>query len=161
MVSVVEGEPFVISGAGEYEIKGVSIVGVGTFHDNKRGKDRGINTIFMITIEGVTVCHCGDLGHELTDEQLELIENVDILMVPVGGFYTIDSADALKVINQIEPKVVIPMHYKLNESEIGKKLAGIDVFMHAYGKKSLEAVNKYSITKDKLPDDIELVIIES
>jgi L-ascorbate metabolism protein UlaG (beta-lactamase superfamily) len=156
----VEGEPFVIEGAGEYEVKGVRIAGVQTFHDNKQGKERGTNTLYVLEVDGVIICHCGDLGHELTVEQLEQIEDVDVLLIPVGGTYTLDGTEAVKVINQIEPKVVIPMHYKLPEAKTDLKLADLDSFLHAYGAKSVEPMSKYTVTKDKLPAEVELIVLE-
>ncbi len=157
-VEMIEGEPFVIRGAGEYEVKGVRIQGIQTFHDTKQGKDRGINTMFVMDIDGIVVCHCGDLGHELTDAQLEELPDIDVLLIPVGGIYTIDPAGASKVIAQVEPKVVIPMHYKVPGLKI--ELGTLDEFLHAYGKGSVTPVNKYSITKDKLPENEEIVVLE-
>jgi L-ascorbate metabolism protein UlaG (beta-lactamase superfamily) len=158
-IGAVEGGPFVIEGPGEYEVKGVTIHGVQTFHDAKEGKERGVNTLYTLDIDGVVVCHCGDLGHELSAAQLELIDDVDILLVPVGGTYTIDAQMAVKVINQIEPKVVIPMHYKFTDA-FKLPLATLTDFLHVYGKKDVTAVGKYSITKDKLPSEQELVVLE-
>lgn len=153
----VEGTPFVIEGAGEYEIKGVTIHGVQTFHDSKDGKERGMNVVYTIDIDGLSVCHLGDLGHELTTSQLEAIGDVDILLVPVGGTYTIDAATAVRVIAQIEPHVVIPMHYKLNDK---LPLGTLDEFLKVYGKGKIDPLPKYSISKDKLPDGEEVVVLE-
>ena len=113
-VENIDHQSFIIRGPGEYEKSGVQIVGISSFHDDEQGAQRGLNTIYVIKIEGVTVCHLGDLGqHELTAEQIEHIGSVDILMVPVGGVYTIDGKQAVVVVKQIEPKIVIPMHYKV------------------------------------------------
>jgi L-ascorbate metabolism protein UlaG (beta-lactamase superfamily) len=158
-VGVVEGSPFIIEGPGEYEVKGVTIHGMPSFHDGKEGKERGLNTIYTIDIDGVIVCHCGDLGHELSAGQLELLDSVDVLMIPIGGTYTIDAQTAVKVINQVEPKVVIPMHYKFNDS-FKLPLSPLSDFLHVYGKKDITPVGKYSTAKDKLPDEQELVILE-
>lgn len=157
-VDVIEGEPFVISGAGEYEVKGVRIQGILTYHDPKQGKERGRNTMYVIEIDGMYVLHCGDLGHELSTEQLEDMPDIDIMMVPVGGVYTIDPAVAMKVIAQVEPKVVVPMHYKIPGLKFD--LGTLDDFVHVYGKTSVTPVSKYSITKDKLPENEELVVLE-
>lgn len=154
----VEGEPFAILGAGEYEVKGIRIQGIQTFHDAKQGKERGMNTMYVIDIDGITILHCGDLGHELTSDQLEDIPDIDILMIPVGGVYTIDAAVAEKVIVQIEPKVIIPMHYKIPGLKFD--LETVDTFLHVHGKASVTPVNKYSITKEKLPDNEEIVVLE-
>ena len=113
-VSALRGTPFVVDGPGEYELKGVAISGISSFHDNKEGQERGKNTIFIIEAEEMRICHLGDLGEKkLTDNQLEEIGDIDILMIPVGGVYTIDSEEAAGIISQIEPRIVIPMHYKI------------------------------------------------
>jgi L-ascorbate metabolism protein UlaG (beta-lactamase superfamily) len=105
---------------GEYEVSGVFINGIQTFHDNTQGSERGNNTIFLLTIDGFNVLHLGDLGHELSKEQMERIGQVDVLLIPIGGKYTIDSEVASKVISSIEPGYVIPMHYQTAD------LTGVD-----------------------------------
>ncbi|MDQ3098469.1 MAG: MBL fold metallo-hydrolase [bacterium] len=153
----VEGDPFIIEGAGEYEVKGITIHGIQSFHDAKEGKERGLNLVYTIELDGVNVCHLGDLGHELTTAQLELIGDVDILLIPVGGVYTIDAAEAVKVIAQIEPHVIIPMHYKVSDSS---KLGTLEEFLKVFGKGKVEPVSKYSVSKDKLPEGEEVVVLE-
>jgi len=155
---VVEGSPFIVPGSGEYEVKGVRIQGIQTFHDSKLGKERGINTMYVIEVDGIFVLHCGDLGHELTAEQSDELPDIDIMLVPVGGVYTIDPEMAVKIIAQVEPKVVIPMHYKIPGLKFD--LGSLEEFIQVYGKKTVEPINKYTITKDKLPEDEELVVLE-
>lgn len=126
-VKAVSGSPFLISGPGEYEIKEVFIQGVPAFHDNSQGKERGQTTIYVIEAEELRVCHLGDIGQkELTSEQLEKIGEVDILMIPAGGIYTIDSKDALKIMSQIEPKIIIPMHYSLPKLTL-RQISGLQL----------------------------------
>lgn len=108
----IKGNPIVVRNPGEHSVKGVPIKGVATFHDRAQGKDRGPNTAFKITVDGVSVCHLGDLGHILEQNQLAALGRVDVLLVPVGGTYTIDPQEAAEVVKQINPVVVIPMHYK-------------------------------------------------
>ena len=108
-----KGNPFMIDALGEYSVKDVYIEGISSFHDNENGAARGLNNIYTVKSEDLTVCHLGDLGHTLTEKQIEAIGDVDILMIPIGGTYTIDSKQAEKVINQIDPKIIIPMHYKI------------------------------------------------
>src|SRR4030042_4332871 len=99
--------PFIIDGPGEYEVKGINVKGVSVFHDKKEGKERGVCTVYLIEIEGIKICHLSDLGQtKLTNEQLETLDGVDILMIPVGGIYTISGEEAVDIINQIEPKIV-------------------------------------------------------
>ena len=97
---------------GHFKVNGINIKGIKTYHDTNSGADRGENTVYTYKVDGVNVCHLGDLGHELSEEQVESIGKVDILMVPVGGLYTIDAEVAAKVVGQLDPKVVIPMHYQ-------------------------------------------------
>jgi len=117
--------PFLITGPGEYDIKGAYIKGIPAFHDNVMGKERGKITIFTIEVEGIKICHLSDIGQkELTEEQLEEIGEVNVLMVPVGGVYTVESKEAVALINQIEPQIVIPMHYQIPKLKL--KLDGVD-----------------------------------
>ncbi|OGM31189.1 hypothetical protein A2803_01800 [Candidatus Woesebacteria bacterium RIFCSPHIGHO2_01_FULL_44_21] len=111
--SLVEDARKVIAGPGEYEIDGISILGISSFHDDKKGAERGKNTIYVFEIDGFRVAHLGDLGHRLADEAVEDIGDVDILMIPVGGGYTIGPKEAAEVARAIEPKVIIPMHYQM------------------------------------------------
>lgn len=154
---VVFGNPVVVSGPGEYEISGVSIEGVSTFHDNSQGTERGINTIYHILLDGVDIVHLGDLGHVLTEEQVSGIDSTDILMIPVGGVYTIDSEEAAKVVAQLEPKIVIPMHYRIEGLKY--ELVGLEPFLKEMGAENVEPQPKLSITKDKLSEETTVVVL--
>ena len=157
----VKGEPFLIDGPGEYEVKGVYIMGISSFHDDKEGKEKGQNTIYTIEAEEIRFCHLGDLGQkQLTDEQLEKIDRVDVLMIPVGGEYTISSAEAQKIISQIEPKIVIPMHYALPKSK--EKLDGVEKFLKTMGKPSIAPVDKLTIKQSTLPKEgaMEIAVLQ-
>lgn len=103
----------VISGPGEYEVEGVSMIGFPTFHDAKKGQEMGNNTVFLFEMEGLRLAHLGDLGHMLSEDTVSALGNIDILMVPVGGQYTIDAKVAAEVVRAIDPRIVIPMHYKV------------------------------------------------
>lgn len=152
--------PFLISGPGEYEIKNVFIQGINSWHDNSRGQERGENTIYTIEAEDLKLCHLGDLGQkELTEEQLEKIAEVDILMIPVGGVFTISAKEALKIMSQIEPKIIIPMHYALPKLKI--KLDGLDKFLKLLGIKSITPENKLSIKKkDISPEEAKIIVLK-
>ena len=163
----VKGTPFVIQGTGEYEVKEVFIQGIPSFHDDKEGKDlpaqagRGQNTIYMIEAEGMRFCHLGDLGQkQLTDEQLEKIDSVDVLMIPVGGEgYTIDSSGAQRIISQIEPRIVIPMHYALPKNKI--KLDEVSKFLKTMGKNSVTPQDKFTVKASALPKDgMEIIVLQ-
>jgi len=156
----VKGSPFLIDGPGEYEIKGIFVRGILAFHDNLQGRERGEITIFTIESEGIKICHLGDLGQkELTEEQLNQIGNVDILMIPIGGIYTISAKEAQKIISQIEPKISIPMHYLIPKLKI--KLESLDKFLKMMGQKSIEPQNKFSIKKkDILAEKMKIIILK-
>ena len=159
-VRAVKGTPFLIDGPGEYEVKEVSIQGIQSFHDSSQGKERGSNTIYVMETEDIRICHLGDLGQkQLTDEQLEKIDSVDMLMIPVGGEYTIDSAQAQKIISQIEPKIVIPMHYSLPKLKI--KLDEVSKFLKTMGKNSVVPQDKFTVKSSTLPKgDMEIVVLQ-
>lgn len=153
-------EPFVISGPGEYEKRGINVIGVASFHDDKQGEERGKNTIYCATVDEINIVHLGDLGQKkLTQEQVEELSICDILMIPVGGVYTIEAKDVPDIIAQLEPKVIIPMHYKL--PGLKYDLAPLEDFLKVMGKESAEKVSKYSISRDKLPEEPEVVVLEA
>lgn len=143
-------ETFVIDSPGEYELRDIFIQGISSFHDKEKGKERGLNTIYTIEAEEIRICHMGDFGQgELTDEQLREIGEIDILMIPVGGVYTIDAKEATKVISQIEPRIVVPMHYKIPGLKI--KLDELGSFLKAIGDKGATAEEKLTMQKKNLP----------
>ncbi len=154
-VSLVGGSPFVIRGPGEYEIKGVAVIGISTFHDASEGSERGRNTAYRIEIDGVKIAHLGDVGHVLTSAQLELLDGIDILMVPVGGIYTIDAEKASQVIADIEPRIVIPMH----DSRSNPALAPVAAFLKQMNKE-VTPVPKLTVSRDKLPQEMQIVVLE-
>ena len=144
---------FVINGPGEYEVSGVLIAGVRTAHDTQGGKERGFNTAYVIHVDDVAFCHLGDLGHELTQSQIESIGSVDVLFVPVGGGETIDADTATTVISQIEPRIVIPMHYDAPQLTLDLPLQPLDKFTHALGLKEVNPVDKLTVTTTNLPPE--------
>ncbi len=159
---LVGGKPYVIAGPGEYEVKGVSVFGLQTFHDESQGEKRGINTAYRIELEEISLCHLGDLGHSLSSNQLGELNGVDILFVPTGGVYTIGPKRAVEVITQIEPKIVVPMHYRAPEqkdNETFAQLSGVDEFLKEIG----EEVNpqpKLIVSRDQLPAEREVLVLE-
>jgi len=158
-VKAIKGTPFLIDGPGEYEVKEVFIKGIPSFHDDKEGKEKGTNTIYTIEAEGMRFCHLGDLGQkQLTDEQLEKIDSVDVLMIPVGGEYTIDSAQAQKIIAEIEPKIIIPMHYGL--PKLKTKMDDVSKFLKTMGKNSVVPQDKLTVKASTLSKDgMEIVVL--
>ena len=155
------GDPFIISNPGEYEVKGVFVRGIASFHDDVQGKERGHNTVYAIEGEGIRVCHLGDFGQkELTPEQLQGIGNVDILLIPTGGVYTINGKEAQKIISQLEPKIVVPMHYAL--PKLKYKLNPVDDFLRTMGAKKVEPQEKLTIKAKDLSaerEETEIVVL--
>lgn len=157
--NLVEGDPFVLEGPGEYEIKGVKIVGVASFHGEKEGKERIPNTIYNIKIDGINVCHLGDFGQKsLSAEQQEALGNVDILLIPTGGIYTIDAQTAAEISASLEPKIAIPMHFLDEKSSV--KLDPVEKFLKEMGTEDVAKEIKLTITKDKLPAEQSVVLLE-
>lgn len=150
-------KPFIVKNPGEYEIKNIFIYGLSSFHDKVEGKERGQNIIYRFETEELSLVHLGDLGHSLNDEQLEKLQGTDILLVPVGGTYTLDAKEAAGVISQIEPRIVIPMHYKT--PGLNLKIDGVDKFCKEMGVCSKIEDNKLKITKKDLPQEEMKIII--
>lgn len=153
--------PFLITKPGEYEVGGISVFGVGSYHDDAKGAERGSNTIYTAYIDDVRVCHLGDLGHELTPEMIEEIGAIDVLLCPVGGVFTIDAATAVKVTRSLEPSIVIPMHYRTdqhNQDTFGE-LKTVDDFLKEYSVE-VSPMMKLDIDKTRLPEETEVVVLE-
>ena len=157
-VQGVGGEPRLITGPGEYEISGVLIIGIATFHDVERGSKRGKNTVYLMEIDEVSVCHLGDLGHVLTAGQVEEIGNVDVLLLPVGGVSTIDAPMAAEVVRQLEPNAVIPMHYKT--PALSRELESVDKFLEEMGAKEINSQPKLSLTRSTLPPIPQIFLLD-
>lgn len=161
-VSEVGGSPFIVEGPGEYEVKGIGIIGIPSFHDAEKGTIRGKNTIFNLEVDGVQIVHLGDIGEMLTDKEIEQLGNVGILLVPVGGHYTITEKQASELIQEIEPSIVIPMHYgrpELNQDSFGE-LSPVSSFLKVMGQESISPQAKLTITKDKIPEQMQVIVLE-
>lgn len=159
-IKIIEGEPFLIDTPGEYEVKGVKIKGIPSFHDKLEGERRGQNTIFKIEVEGIKVCHMGDFGEDqLSSDRLEEIFGVDILLIPVGGTFTLSGKEAAKITGQIEPKIVIPMHYKINDLNL--ELESEKDFLRALGTGEKEKIKKLKLKAGKIrTDGTEVILLE-
>lgn len=155
----IKGEKsMVFTEPGEYEVAGVVVTGVSSFHDDSEGSERGVNTIFQLMFDRLSLVHLGDLGqHELTEAQIAQIGEVDILFVPVGGKYTIDSKAAASIVSQLEPKIIIPIHYKIEGSKI--ELDGVESFLKEMGAEGAVPQPKLFISKDKLPEEPQVVVL--
>jgi L-ascorbate metabolism protein UlaG (beta-lactamase superfamily) len=148
-VQAITGEPRLIYRPGEYEIGGVLIIGISTFHDAENGAALGKNNVYAIEVDDVTICHLGDLGHPLSSNQIEELGNVDVLLVPVGGGTTISASQAAALVRSIEPKIVIPMHYKT--PALTRELDTVDKFLKEMGLTEVVPQPKLTVTKATLP----------
>ncbi len=157
--SGVDGVSKVVRGPGEYEISGVLINGISTFHDTEGGADRGRNTAYLIEMDEVILCHLGDLGHPLSSRQVEDMSSVEVLLVPVGGVSTIDAAAAAETVRQLQPRIVIPMHFQTKALRF--QLDPVDSFLKEMGiKANLAAQRRLSVTKTSLPDETHVVLLD-
>ena len=150
--------PIVFNRPGEYEVAGVVITGINSFHDNSEGSERGTNVIFHLLFDGLDIVHLGDLGQsKLTEEQVAQIGQTDILLIPVGSIYTIDAEVASDIVSQLEPKIIIPMHYKIEGLKF--ELDPVEKFLKEMGAEGAVPQPKLLITKDKLPEESQLVVL--
>jgi L-ascorbate metabolism protein UlaG (beta-lactamase superfamily) len=168
MVTISHGDPshsnaqgvtgaHTIKGPGEYEIAGVLVIGVTTYHDAVKGQTKGKNTVYLFEIDGVNICHLGDIGHIPTDEQLEEIGSIDILMLPVGGVSTINANMAAQIVRKVEPKIVIPMHYKTEKTK--RDLEPVDNFLKEMAVTLAEPKPKLTVTKNSLPLTLQVAVL--
>lgn len=151
---------FLVSQVGEYEVAGISVFGSATYHDTENGMQRGPNNVFTILLDGLRICHLGDLGHELSNQQADAIGNVDVLFCPVGGVYTIDSGLAVKTIRRLEPSIVIPMHYKTpnHDQKIFGEMAEVGTFLKTYGIE-VQPVANLEVNATRLPEETEVSVL--
>lgn len=157
-VEGIKGDPKIIDGPGEYEVRGVFITGIPTFHDATKGAKRGKNTVFLFEFNDLTICHLGDLGHVPTQSQIEALSEVDVLLIPVGAVYTINAAQAAEIVSLLEPRLVIPMHYKTPALDI--KLDGVSKFLKEMGLKRLAPQDSLKVTKSTLPEETQVVLLQ-
>lgn len=153
-----DDKPMVFKQVGEYEVKGVVITGINSLHDDTNGTQRGKNIIFHLMFDSLNIVHLGDLGQpKLTEEQITQIGETDILLIPVGGIYTIDSKQASTIVSQLEPKIIIPMHYKIEGLKF--ELDGVEGFLKEMGAEGVVVQPKLSITKEKLPEEPQVILL--
>ncbi len=155
--SETEESVFIIDQPGEYELKDIFIKGIECALSAKN-KDAQPNIIYVIEAEGIKVCHLGMLNtKELSSDQIEEIGSVDVLLVPVGDQVVLEGGEAASIVNEIEPKIVIPMYYRLPDFKT--KLDGVDVFLKAMGEKSPEVLEKLLIKQKDLPEETTKVVV--
>jgi L-ascorbate metabolism protein UlaG (beta-lactamase superfamily) len=157
-VSAIKGDPVIIDGVGEYTVGGISIRGYRTYHDDVIGEKRGENTLFTIDMDGMRICHCGDLGHLLDMVKLHNIMPVDVLLVPVGGTFTIDAAQAAKLVEDMKPRLTIPMHFKTRA--LSFPLDPVDRFLRIIGKNQKIDSNQIEIDKEHWEEVPPVVVLD-
>jgi len=156
---VVRDGAYEIRGPGEYEVAGVSVIGIPTYHDADKGAKHGRNTVYLIEIDDVRVCHLGDLGHKLDDAESEAVASPDVLLVPVGGRATMNAAQAAEVVRQLEPRYVVPMHYAIPGLKL--ELDPIDRFLKEMGVTAAEPQPKLAVQRSSVAEyDTKVVILE-
>jgi len=151
-------EPRVIASPGEYEIGNTLVIGIPTFHDKESGRLRGKNTVFIVEMDDLAICHLGDLGHPLTAQQVEDAGKIDLLLVPVGGVSSLNGTTAAEVVRELEPKVVVPMHYRT--PALKKELEPVDRFLKEMGVKDASPRPKLSLTRSSLPESTQVLVLE-
>lgn len=154
----VNGSPAVIDSECAYDLPGVQINAIKSFHDGCRGKKRGENLIFKFRMDGIDVCHLGDLGEACSSELIELLLPVNVLLIPVGGNYTIDAEMAKEYVDRIMPDIVIPMHYREKDKDID--IDKVDEFCKLFDDETVEYLEEYSaeFMRSDLGGDTRVVV---
>jgi len=155
--SRVEDYRLVVKGVGSYEVGEIEVDGYSSWHDEKKGQERGENIIYKIKVDDVWLVHLGDLGEKLSDKLIEELSVVDILFIPVGGNYTIDADQAVEIVNKLSPSIVIPMHFKEEGKEVD--VESVDEFIKKMDKEVKRVDRKIKIGKDDLSEDVEVVLM--
>jgi L-ascorbate metabolism protein UlaG (beta-lactamase superfamily) len=157
-LAAVQGSFKLLDGPGEYEISGVFITGVSTFADSKRGRARGLNTVFAFDFDGMTICHLGRLGHVPTQSQVKNLGSVNVLLVPVGGGGSLTSTQASEVISLFEPDVVVPMRYRV--PGLRENLDGVDHFLKEMGIEDVNGQKVLKVSESGVLEETKIVLLE-
>ncbi len=152
------GRPEVVRSCGEHEMHGLRVRGFGCYHDESKGSERGANIIFVIEADGIRVCHLGDLGHALSPDAIHEIGAVDVLLIPVGGFFTIGAGQAAVIAGALEAKVIIPMHFKTES--LGFPVAPVDDFLKEMGSYERPETSEVEITRESLDLGRRVIVLE-
>jgi L-ascorbate metabolism protein UlaG (beta-lactamase superfamily) len=157
-VSSVAGKPEVVKVIGMKSVKGIQFKGIASYHDEAGGKQRGANTIFCFSVDRIKVCHLGDLGHQLNSERIKEIGDVDLLFIPVGGYFTIDAKVATQICNDLKPRVIVPMHYKTPKLDF--PITGVDDFLA--GKNNIKRLDwsEIELKAEALPTKPEILVLK-
>lgn len=156
-VEMSSGEPKLVTGPGEYEMNEVFITGIRTYHDNAKGAERGRNTAYLVEVEDIVICHLGDLGHTLSEEQVEGLSSVDVLLIPVGGGPTLDAARAVEVIAQLDPRIVVPMQYRTPVGDTDRD--PVERFLKEMGIGEVTPRDKLTVKQSDLGETTDVVVL--
>jgi L-ascorbate metabolism protein UlaG (beta-lactamase superfamily) len=161
-IEAISNNPLIINMPGEYEKNGIRIFGYPSFHDKKKGSERGENVLFKIEAENISLLHCGDLGEMPDDKLLDEIGEVDILFVPVGGVWSLNSGEAVTFVKKIEPSIIIPMHYRTSKHDPKQfgTLAHVEEFLKKMGSESIQPITKLTVKKEDLQDEMKVVVMD-
>ena len=157
-VAAIGGNPKVVNSVGKTEVKGIKINGVASFHDAANGDQRGENIIFKFMVDDVSVCHLGDLGHKLSASQVSDIGEVDVLLTPIGGNFTIDASEATAISTMIGPKTIIPMHFKNEKCDF--PIAGLEYFMEGFVNIDAVVASEKEFEKINLPAATKVLVLK-
>lgn len=154
----VTGDFKLLKGPGEYELKSTFVIGISTWHDHVQGEKLGKNTVFILEVEGLVLCHLGDIGHLPSSELIEEIGDIDVLFIPVGGISTVGGTTAAEMVRRLTPKIAIPMHYKT--PVLARELEPVDRFLKELGLKEVPYQPKLSVTRSSLPMNTQVIVLD-
>ena len=157
-VDTIPGQPYIVNNVSGFKDKKVDITGISTYHDDVEGAERGENIIFMMHLDGMKVSHMGDIGHPLDSSQVEKLKDTDILLLPVGGHFTIDAGQAFEVVKKLDPKVVIPMHFKTDILDLPIK--GVEKFLKYFAEESIVRIDGPEVKISELPDKQKVYVLD-
>lgn len=155
-IMAIKGNPQGLMGSGKWNIKGIDIQGMETYHDNVSGQRAGVNIVYSYRLEGLKVCHCGDLGHIFSDAQFTELGKIDVILIPTGGNYTIDADTATAIINRLKPAITIPMHYR--NPKVDYPVDGVEVFIKGKNNVVLAGRSEIEVAAGKLPTN-EIIVL--
>ena len=156
-VDRIEGDFEIVDTKDGYKDDSLNISGISTYHDKDEGEDRGENLIFTMEFSDQKLCHIGDLGHSLTDDELSQLNDIDILLIPVGGYYTINADEAYEIAEKIDPKLIVPMHYKTDILDL--PITGVEDFIHKFDHDAIEIKDGAEVDLSEVPEDKKVVVV--
>ena len=157
-IAAIRGKPQVVRGTAKVEVKGIKFTGIATYHDESKGREHGANTVFCFNVDGIRVCHLGDLGHNRSDQEATEIGEVDVLLIPVGGSFTINADIATQIGNKLKPRIIIPMHYKNKWCNFS--ISGVDDFLNKKKNISNMDASEVELEKENFPIETQIIVLK-